>query len=66
MINDGPSITHEVQAHLFEPFYTTDIQGTGLGLYVARELAEANGAVLRYVDIPGGAMFRLRCPLPPC
>jgi len=66
IINDGPGITPEVQAHLFEPFYTTDNQGTGLGLYIARELAEANNALLRYVDVPGGALFRLRCPLPPC
>jgi two-component system sensor histidine kinase PilS (NtrC family) len=66
IINDGPPITPGVQAHLFEPFYTTDNQGTGLGLYIARELAEANSAVLRYVDIPDGALFRLRCPLPPC
>ena len=66
IINDGPGIPPEVQAHLFEPFYTTDIQGTGLGLYIARELAEANGALLRYVDIHDGAMFRLRCPSPPC
>ncbi len=66
IINDGPAITPEVQAHLFEPFYTTDNQGTGLGLYIARELAEANGAVLRYVDNPNGALFRLRCTLPPC
>ena len=65
-INDGPAITPEVQAHLFEPFYTTDNQGTGLGLYIARELAEANGAVLHYVDIPDGALFRLRCLPPPC
>jgi two-component system sensor histidine kinase PilS (NtrC family) len=64
--NDGPAIKPEVQAHLFEPFYTTEHQGTGLGLYIARELAEANGAELRYVDIPEGALFRLRCPLPPC
>lgn len=66
VINDGPGITPEVQAHLFEPFYTTDNQGTGLGLYIARELAEANHALLRYVDVPGGALFRLRCALPPC
>jgi two-component system sensor histidine kinase PilS (NtrC family) len=66
IINDGPAISPDVQSHLFEPFYTTDNQGTGLGLYIARELAEANGAALRYVDNPDGALFRLRCPLPPC
>jgi len=66
VLNDGPPIPPQVQVHLFEPFYTTDKQGTGLGLYIARELAEANRAVLRYVDNPEGAMFRLSCQAPPC
>ncbi len=64
--NDGPGIPRELQTRLFEPFYTTDKAGTGLGLYIARELAEANGASLRYVDIPDGAMFRLTCQTAPC
>jgi two-component system sensor histidine kinase PilS (NtrC family) len=66
ILNDGPPISAEVQSHLFEPFYTTDKQGTGLGLYIARELAEANRAGLRYVDYPDGALFRLSCQAPPC
>jgi two-component system sensor histidine kinase PilS (NtrC family) len=64
--NDGPSIPVELQSRLFEPFYTTDKSGTGLGLYIARELAEANGASLHYVDIPDGAMFRLSSQAAPC
>ena len=46
--DDGPSITPEVRAHLFEPFYTTSNKGTGLGLYLARELCLNNGAMLDY------------------
>jgi two-component system sensor histidine kinase PilS (NtrC family) len=46
--DDGASITPEVRAHLFEPFYTTSSKGTGLGLYLARELCLNNGAVLDY------------------
>jgi two-component system sensor histidine kinase PilS (NtrC family) len=46
--DDGPKITPEVRAHLFEPFYTTSSKGTGLGLYVARELCLNNGAMLDY------------------
>ena len=46
--DDGPAITPEVRAHLFEPFYTTSSKGTGLGLYVARELCLNNGAMLDY------------------
>jgi two-component system sensor histidine kinase PilS (NtrC family) len=46
--DDGPPIKPEVRAHLFEPFYTTSSKGTGLGLYVARELCLNNGAMLDY------------------
>ncbi len=46
--DDGPAITPEVRAHLFEPFYTTSSKGTGLGLYVARELCLNNDAMLDY------------------
>jgi two-component system sensor histidine kinase PilS (NtrC family) len=51
--DDGPGITPEVRAHLFEPFYTTSSKGTGLGLYVARELCLNNGAMLDYDYLPG-------------
>ena len=47
--DDGPGVSAEAMAHLFEPFFTTDASGTGLGLYIARELAEVNGARLEYV-----------------
>lgn len=46
--DDGVAISPEVRAHLFEPFYTTSSKGTGLGLYLARELCLNNGAVLDY------------------
>jgi two-component system sensor histidine kinase PilS (NtrC family) len=46
--DDGPVISPEVRAHLFEPFYTTSSKGTGLGLYLARELCLNNGAMLDY------------------
>jgi two-component system, NtrC family, sensor histidine kinase PilS len=66
VINDGPPISADTRARLFEPFYTTSKQGTGLGLYIARDLAEANGASLRYMDTPDGVMFRLSSALQPC
>jgi two-component system sensor histidine kinase PilS (NtrC family) len=46
--DDGPGITPQVRAHLFEPFYTTSSKGTGLGLYLARELCLNNEAMLDY------------------
>lgn len=46
--DDGPGISSEHQSKLFEPFFTTAADGTGLGLYIAKELCEANGALLEY------------------
>ena len=57
--DDGPGLSPEHQGKLFEPFFTTDAQGTGLGLFLARELAEANHAALAFVPGAGGARFRL-------
>ncbi len=57
--DDGPGVSLEQQGKLFEPFCTTDAQGTGLGLFLARELAEANRATLAYLPGAAGASFRL-------
>jgi two-component system sensor histidine kinase PilS (NtrC family) len=57
--DDGPGVAPKDRVHLFEPFFTTESQGTGLGLYIARELAEGNGARLEYLEGGPGARFRL-------
>lgn len=58
--DDGPGVAPEAVQQLFEPFTTTAAGGTGLGLYIARELCEANGAVLEYVpQSAGGACFHI-------
>lgn len=59
--DDGPGVKPELAEQIFEPFFTTHNQGTGLGLYIARELAEANRARLELVDDGAGqgAHFRL-------
>jgi two-component system, NtrC family, sensor histidine kinase PilS len=57
--DDGPGVAPKNQAHLFEPFFTTDAQGTGLGLYIARELCEGNAARIEYVENPRGGQFRI-------
>jgi two-component system sensor histidine kinase PilS (NtrC family) len=59
VMDDGPGVAPETQAHLFEPFFTTEAQGTGLGLYIARELCEGNGARIDYVEGSGGGHFRI-------
>jgi two-component system sensor histidine kinase PilS (NtrC family) len=59
--DDGPGVAAEAVQKLFEPFFTTATGGTGLGLYIARELCEANSATLEYRDIAeSGACFRIR------
>ena len=57
--DDGPGIPGEARTNLFEPFFTTRPGGTGLGLYIARELADANGAALELLPKSPGAHFRL-------
>ncbi len=49
LIDHGTKLTPEIINHLFEPFFTTSTTGTGLGLYISRELAELNQAKLSYV-----------------
>ena len=57
--DDGPGIPAELRAQIFEPFFTTRPGGTGLGLYIARELADANGAALELLAKGPGANFRI-------
>jgi two-component system sensor histidine kinase PilS (NtrC family) len=46
--SDGPPIAPDVERHLFEPFFSTRSRGTGLGLYICRELCERYGASIDY------------------
>ena len=59
VIDDGPGIGPEERSHMFEPFFTTRSSGAGLGLYIARELCEANDAVIDLVDTEVGTHFRI-------
>lgn len=61
--DDGEPIDPEVAREMFAPFYTTSVSGTGLGLYIALELAAINGISLDYHPTPaGGNGFRLLLP----
>ena len=59
IIDDGAGVEEETGVKIFEPFFTTKAKGTGLGLYIARELCEANDAVLEWVGNEPGAHFRI-------
>jgi two-component system sensor histidine kinase PilS (NtrC family) len=52
--SDGPPISQEVERYLFEPFFSTRSRGTGLGLYICRELCERYGAGIEYRLRPDG------------
>ncbi|HSH54370.1 MAG TPA: ATP-binding protein [Methylotenera sp.] len=55
--DDGDGVDEQDRARLFEPFFTTKKTGNGLGLYISRELAEANGASLQYQRLEHGSTF---------
>lgn len=57
VIDDGKGVDEAYREQIFEPFFTTHSRGTGLGLYIARELCEANGAQLDLVGNMDGADF---------
>ena len=60
VIDNGPGISPEHIKQLFEPFFTTSAKGTGLGLYISRELAELNQAKLSYhLTVGNHSCFKL-------
>lgn len=65
VIDQGKGIPEHSASNVFEPFFTTETSGTGLGLYLARELCEANQIRLEYRnDAAHGSCFRLNFPHP--
>lgn len=60
VLDDGPGVANEQLTKIFEPFFTTESKGTGLGLYISRELCESNQAYLDYRPREGsGGCFRI-------
>ncbi|MDH4126618.1 MAG: ATP-binding protein [Gammaproteobacteria bacterium] len=60
VLDHGRGVQATTASKMFEPFYTERSGGTGLGLYISRELCELNRATLMYLDRPGGgSIFRI-------
>ncbi|WP_052063575.1 sensor histidine kinase [Nitrincola sp. A-D6] len=59
VINNGPLVKQDEKERLFEPFFTTTNKGTGLGLYLSRELAQANQCHLAHRQQDENTCFRL-------
>ena len=61
VIDTGHGVAKENIQYLFNPFFTTDNQGTGLGLYLSQAFCQANYANLEYVPSEGQTCFRIIC-----
>jgi len=60
IMDNGVGIDTELAEKIFEPFFTTKNSGTGLGLYIARDICESNQSHLEYIPVPeGGSCFRI-------
>ena len=57
----GNGIAQQDIHDLFQPFFSTEINGTGLGLYLSMSFCEANQAKLTYIEQEFGACFRIEC-----
>ncbi|WP_456412559.1 sensor histidine kinase [Thiolapillus sp.] len=61
VIDNGIAIPSDVVDKVFDPFFTTSNQGTGLGLYIVKELCDANNIRISYLPVSsGGNCFRLK------
>lgn len=63
VLDNGPGVSDNALEHLFEPFNSERKGGTGLGLYLARELCQANGAWLNYIVDEAKSCFRITIPI---
>lgn len=61
IIDFGIGIDEKNLPDLFAPFFTTKINGTGLGLYLSRSFCEANQAKLNYIKLQNATCFRIEC-----
>lgn len=60
--DNGPGIADDDLPHLFEPFFTTRPQGTGLGLAVVQDVAKSHGGGVKAAALTDGARFTMRLP----
>ena len=64
MSDDGPGIPADARGKVFEIFYTTKDGGTGLGLTIVKQIAEAHGGAVSFETIDEkGTMFTIRLPI---
>lgn len=60
VVDNGPGISKKIALQIFDPFYTTNPKGTGLGLYITKEIIESNRGRIRYINNEhSGSCFRI-------
>ena len=59
----GPGIPKELQDRVFQPFFTTNRNGTGLGLVITRRIITAHKGTIHLTSFPGGTVFTIRLPV---
>lgn len=66
IIDNGPGIDSKLTQQIFDPFFTTSPKGTGLGLYISKEIIESNRAKMQYIQTQeAGSCFRIQFLLSP-
>lgn len=61
--DNGPGLSRAQQGKIFDPFYTTKLKGTGLGMTISKQIVEAHGGEIRVESLPGyGAKFVITLP----
>lgn len=65
--DSGPGVPPELQAKIFEPFFSTKArgEGTGLGLHICRQIVARHGGEITLDSVPGKTSFRVRLPASP-
>jgi signal transduction histidine kinase len=66
LFDSGPGVAPERLNAIFEPYYTTKPEGSGIGLWIAQQIIIAHGGTIQAANAPaGGAVFTVRLPVPP-
>ena len=63
VIDNGPGVPEDIRGHLFDPFVTTKVSGTGLGLALVAKIVGDHGGTIECDSRPGRTAFRVRLPM---